>query len=68
MTPEAKVKAKIQKILKAHDCLLHHAISALGLVVQGVPDFLLYAIRDCFIGIEAKSGDNKANCTTTRSH
>jgi hypothetical protein len=57
MTPEAKVKAKIQKILKAHDVYFTMPIGT-GFGSAGVPDFVV-CHKGCFIGIEAKSGDNK---------
>lgn len=57
MTPEAKVKVKIQKILKAHDVYFTMPIGT-GFGSAGVPDFVV-CHKGCFIGIEAKSGDNK---------
>ena len=57
MTPEGKVKVKIQKILKAHDVYFTMPIGT-GFGSAGVPDFVV-CHKGRFIGIEAKSGDNK---------
>ena len=56
-TPEAKVKAKIKAILKAHGAYYAMPIGT-GLGNSGVPDFLVcHAGR--FLGIEAKAGKGK---------
>ena len=56
-TPEAKVKAKIKAILKAHGAYYAMPIGT-GLGNSGVPDFLAcHAGR--FLGIEAKAGKGK---------
>jgi hypothetical protein len=57
MTPEGKVKDKIKKILKAHDAYFTMPIGT-GFGCMGVPDFVV-CHKGKFIGIEAKSGDNK---------
>lgn len=54
MTPEAKVKAKIRKILEELECYYAMPIGT-GYGNAGVPDFLV-CIRGCFVGIEAKAG------------
>jgi hypothetical protein len=54
MTPEAKVKDKIKKFLKAN--AIYYAMPATGgYGVSGVPDFLC-CVRGRFVGIEAKAG------------
>jgi hypothetical protein len=59
MTPEAKVKAKIKAILKAHNIYYAMPIGT-GYGNSGVPDFLC-CVYGYFIAIEAKAG----NGTTT---
>jgi len=56
-TPEAKVKAKIKTILKAHGVYYAMPIGT-GLGSSGVPDFLC-CIGGKFVGIEAKAGKGK---------
>jgi len=56
-TPEAKVKAKIKAILKAHGAYYAMPIGT-GLGNSGVPDFLV-CHDGCFLGIEAKAGKGK---------
>jgi hypothetical protein len=52
MTPEAKVKDKIKKFLKAN--AIYYAMPATGgYGVSGVPDFLC-CVKGKFVGIEAK--------------
>lgn len=59
MTPEAKVKDKIKKILKAHN--VYYAMPmGTGYGNAGVPDFLC-CVDGYFVAIEAKAG----NGTTT---
>jgi len=53
-TPEAKVKAKIKAILKAHGAYYAMPIGT-GLGNSGVPDFLC-CVNGKFLGIEAKAG------------
>ena len=54
MTPEAKVKDKIKKILKAHN--VYYAMPmGTGYGNAGVPDFLC-CVNGCFVAIEAKAG------------
>jgi len=57
-TPEAKVKAKIKTILKAHGAYYAMPIGT-GLGNSGVPDFLV-CVKGRFIAIEAKAGKGKA--------
>lgn len=56
-TPESKVKAKIHAILKAQGA---YAVNYIGGVSanNGTPD-ILACLHGRFIGIEAKSGNNK---------
>ena len=54
MTPEAKVKDKIKKILKAHNVYYAMPIGT-GYGNAGVPDFLC-CVNGCFVAIEAKAG------------
>ena len=53
-TPEAKVKAKIKAILKAHDIYYAMPIGT-GYGNSGVPDFLC-CVNGKFLAIEAKAG------------
>ena len=56
-TPEAKVKAKIKAILKAHDIYYAMPIGT-GYGSSGVPDFLC-CVNGKFVAIEAKAGKGK---------
>lgn len=53
-TPEAKVKAKIKKILKDHGVYYAMPIGT-GYGNSGVPDFLC-CVNGMFLAIEAKAG------------
>jgi pantoate kinase len=53
-TPEAKVKAKIKKILKDHSVYFAMPIGT-GYGSSGVPDFLC-CVNGNFLAIEAKAG------------
>ena len=53
-TPEAKVKAKIKKILKDHGVYYAMPIGT-GYGNSGVPDFLC-CVNGTFVAIEAKAG------------
>ena len=53
-TPEAKVKAKIKAILKAHNVYYAMPIGT-GYGNSGVPDFLC-CVNGKFVAIEAKAG------------
>ena len=53
-TPEAKVKAKIKKILKDH-CVYFAMPIGTGYGSSGVPDFLC-CVNGNFLAIEAKAG------------
>ena len=57
MTPEAKVKEKIKKILKAHGAYYAMPIGT-GYGSSGVPDFLV-CLNGKFLAIEAKAGKGK---------
>lgn len=54
MTPEAKVKKDIRKILDAYGCYYAMPVGT-GYGNSGVPDFLV-CHKGRFIGIEAKAG------------
>ncbi len=56
-TPEAKVKAKIRKILDEHGVYYAMPIGT-GYGNSGVPDFLC-CVRGKFLAIEAKAGKGK---------
>ena len=56
-TPEAKVKAKIKAILKAHNVYYATPIGT-GYGNSGVPDFLC-CVNGKFVAIEAKAGKGK---------
>jgi len=56
-TPEAKVKAKIRAILKAHNVYYAMPIGS-GYGNSGVPDFLC-CLNGEFLAIEAKAGKGK---------
>ena len=58
MTPEAKVKAKIKKILLTHD-IWYAMPHGAGYGNAGIPDFLC-CHKGKFIAIEAKAGKGKA--------
>jgi pantoate kinase len=57
-TPEAKVKAKIKAVLKAHNIYYAMPIGT-GYGNSGVPDFLC-CINGRFVAIEAKAGRGQA--------
>jgi pantoate kinase len=57
-TPEAKVKAKIKAILKAHSVYYAMPIGT-GYGNSGVPDFLC-CVNGKFLAIEAKAGKGEA--------
>ncbi len=56
-TPEAKVKAKIKAILKAHNAYYVMPIGT-GYGNSGVPDFIC-CVNGQFLAIEAKAGKGK---------
>ena len=58
LTPEAKVKAKIKAILKAHNVYYAMPIGT-GYGNSGVPDFLC-CVNGKFVAIEAKAGKGQA--------
>ena len=57
-TPEAKVKAKIKAILKAHNVYYAMPIGT-GYGSSGTPDFLC-CINGKFVAVEAKAGKGQA--------
>ena len=57
MTPEAKVKAKVYKILKEKK-IYYFTPQTGGYGRSGVPD-IICCYRGTFIGIECKAGKNK---------
>lgn len=57
MTPEAKVKAKVVKTLKARGVYYFYPISG-GYGRSGVPD-IVGCHKGYFLGIECKAGKNK---------
>lgn len=56
-TPEAKVKAKVVKLLKARGAYYFYPVTG-GYGGSGVPD-IIACHRGRFIGIECKAGKNK---------
>lgn len=56
-TPEAKVKDKVVKILKAHGVYYFYPVTG-GYGGSGVPD-IICCHKGYFIGIECKAGRNK---------
>jgi Holliday junction resolvase len=56
MTPEAKVKAKIKKILDDNG-VYHFSPFQAGMGRAGIPD-IVACFKGTFIGIEAKAGKN----------
>jgi hypothetical protein len=64
-TPEAKVKAKIKTILKAHGAYYAMPIGT-GYGNSGVPDFLC-CINGHFVAIEAKAGKGQATALQTKN-
>ena len=57
MTPEGKVKAQIDKLLKAHDVWYFKPVQT-GLGVRGTPDYLCL-LQGRFFAIEAKADATK---------
>ena len=57
MTPEAKVKAKVVKILKAHGVYYFYPVTG-GFGRSGVPD-VVCCRNGHFLAIECKAGKNK---------
>lgn len=56
-TPEAKVKAKIKRVLGEHEAYSVLPVSN-GMGAHGIPDFLV-CVRGRFLGIEAKAAGNR---------
>ena len=57
MTPEAKVKARVVKLLKAHN-IYYFFPATHGFGRSGVPD-IICCYNSLFMGIECKAGKNK---------
>ena len=57
MTPEAKVKAKVVKMLKEHGVYYFYPVTG-GFGRSGIPD-VICCVTGCFIAIECKAGKNK---------
>lgn len=57
MTPEAKVKARVVKLLKAHN-IYYFFPATHGFGRSGVPD-IICCYNSLFMGIECKAGNNK---------
>ena len=64
-TPEAKVKAKIKDIPKAHNAYYTMPIGS-GYGYAGAPDFLC-CVNGQFLAIEAKAGNNKPTALQTQN-
>lgn len=64
MTPEAKVKAKVKRLLDALG-IWHFSPMMNGMGRAGVPD-IIGCVNGRFIGIECKAGDNKATALQLR--
>lgn len=56
MTPEAKVKKQVVKVLKEHDAYYFYPATH-GYGRSGVPD-IVACIQGAFFGIECKAGKN----------
>jgi Holliday junction resolvase len=65
MTPEAKVKKKVKKILDDLGAY-HFSPMTAGFGRSGVPD-IIACYKGKFIGIECKSGDNKPTLLQLRN-
>ena len=57
MTPEAKVKAKVVKILKTHGVYYFYPVTG-GFGRSGIPD-VICCVSGYFLAIECKAGNNK---------
>lgn len=57
MTPEAKVKAKVVKILKEHGVYYFYPVTG-GFGRSGIPD-IICCVNGKFLAIECKAGKNK---------
>ena len=56
-TPEAKVKAQVTGILKAHGAYYFYPVTG-GFGASGIPD-IIGCINGRFFGVECKAGANK---------
>ena len=57
MTPEAKVKVKVVKILKTHGVYYFYPVTG-GFGRSGIPD-VICCVSGYFLAIECKAGNNK---------
>ncbi len=64
MTPERKVKAKVEAILKAED-VYYFFPATHGYGRSGVPD-IVACVNGHFVGIECKAGTNKPTALQVR--
>jgi hypothetical protein len=63
-TPEAKVKAKIKKLLDSYD-VYHFSPFQAGMGRAGIPD-IIACFKSHFIAIEAKAGNNQPTALQER--
>jgi Holliday junction resolvase len=64
MTPEAKVKASVVKLLKKHD-VYHFFPATHGFGRSGVPD-IICCLHGLFVAIECKAGKGKTTALQDR--
>jgi len=64
MTPEAKVKASVVKLLKKHE-VYYFFPATHGFGRSGVPD-IICCLEGLFVAIECKSGNNKPTALQER--
>ena len=64
MTPEAKVKARVKKVLDTHE-IYHFSPATGGYGRAGVPD-IICCFDGLFVGLEIKSGSNKPTALQER--
>lgn len=64
-TPEAKVKAKVAKILKGLGCYYFYPVTG-GFGRSGVPD-IIGCYEGHMFGIECKAGNNKPTALQTKN-
>lgn len=65
MTPEAKVKKRVRKVLDELDAYYVMPVTG-GYGSSGAPDFLV-CYRGKFIGIECKAGDNQPTALQSKN-
>lgn len=64
MTPEAKVKAQVVKLLKAHEAYYFFP-ATYGMGRSGVPD-VVCCVRGKFVAVECKAGKNTTTALQDR--